>query len=149
MADPTQDRMNLGRRVLVAAPKVAEQVKAFHAWMVESAEAVQPKHVTPVVENERVVALQTPFGRLELAEELSRVGDELFVRFVFFQSPSALHKDPRAVYSVRVFADGAAHFGAGPDPDHFEWDHSRDTWIARNMLRLAYELAVAATAPRG
>ncbi len=73
---------------------------------------------------------------------------ELLARIVFYRAPTALRKDPQEVYSVRVFADGAAHFGAGPEPDHFEFDDWQDGWLPRNMIRLAYELAAAAVPPR-
>lgn len=147
MADEMRDRMNVGRRMLGAAPKLAERVAAFHAWMIAAAQEVEPKHVTPVVEGGRVVAVQTPLGRFEVAEELARVELELMARIVFFRAPTALRKDSQEVYSVRVFADGAAHFGSGAGPDHFEMDDWQDGWLPRNMIRLAYELAAAAVPP--
>ncbi|MES2242130.1 MAG: hypothetical protein V4639_04580 [Pseudomonadota bacterium] len=147
MADSTQDRMKIGRRALTAAPNMAARAQAFHAWMIKAADTVQPKHVTTVVEGDRVVALLTPVGRFELAEELSRVGDELFTRVVFFRAATALRETPEEIYTVRVLADGAAHFGS-TEIDHFELDDYQDDWLPRNMIRLAYELAWAATAER-
>lgn len=147
MGDPTYDRMNVGRKVLNMAPKLAAQLETFHAWMIESALAVDPKPITTVVEGNRVVAVLTALGRFEVAEEVFRVNADLMARIVFFRTPTPLSKDPRKVYAIRLFSDGAAHYGTGPEPDHFEWDHDRDRWLARNMLRLAYEIAVAATAP--
>lgn len=144
MVDTMRDRMNVGRRMLGAAPKLAERVGAFHVWMITAAQEVEQKHVTPVVEDGRVVAVQTALGRFEVAEEFARLELELMARIVFFRAPNALRKDPLEVYSVRVFADGAVHFGSGPGPDHFEMDDWRDGLLPRNMIRLAYELAVAA-----
>ena len=73
-----------------------------------------------------------------MAEEFARLELELMTRIVFYRAPSALRKDdPLEIYSVRVFADGAAHFGSGPGPDHFEVDDWQDGWLSRNMIRLA------------
>ncbi len=148
MADETRQRTDVGRRMLGAAPKLAERVDAFHAWMIAAAKEVEQKHVTPAVEDGRVVAVQTPLGRFEVAEELARVEFDLMARIVFFRAPNALRKDPQEVYAVRVFADGAAHFGAGPEPDHLQMDDWQDGWRSRNMIRLAYELAAAAVPQR-
>lgn len=52
---------------------------------------------------------------------------------------------PKEVYSVRVFAEGAAHFGV-TGRDHFDLDDYQDACLPHNMIRL-YALA-AATAPR-
>lgn len=148
MPDPIRERMNIGRRMLGAAPKLSERVGAFHTWMAAAAQEVEPKHLTPLVEDGRVVALQTPIGRFDVAEELARVDLELIARVVFFRAPTVLRREPEEVYEVRVFADGAAHFGAGPNPDQFECDDWQDGWLPRNMIRLAYELAVAAIPQR-
>lgn len=148
MSYPNRDLMNIGRRMLAAAPKLAERVGAFHSWMVAASQAVEQKHIAPVVENERVVAVQTPLGRFEVAEELARVDTELFAKIVFFRAATPLRPDPKEVYAVRVFADGAAHFGAGPGRDQFELDDWQDGWLPRNMIRLAYELAAAAVPPQ-
>jgi hypothetical protein len=148
MTDVMRERMNVGRRLLGAAPKLAARVGAFHAWMISAAQEMEPKHVMMVVEDGCVVAVQTPLGRFEVAEELARVELELMARIVFFRAPTALRKDPQEVYSIRVFADGATHFGPGPDPDDFDLDDWQDGWLPRNMTRLAYELAAAAVPPR-
>lgn len=148
MADPIRERMNIGRYMLGAAPKLADRVAAFHTWMIAAAQEVEPKHITPLVEDERVVALQTPVGRFDVAEELARVQSELMVRVVLFRAPTVLRREPEEVYVVRIFSDGAAHFGAGPDPDQFEFDDWQDSWLPRNMIRLAYELAAAAIPQR-
>ncbi len=145
MSDPTLDRMSLGRRILATVPKIEAHVADFHHWLIEAAEAVQPKHATPVLEADRVVALDTALGRFELVQEFVRSEDALSARIVFFRAPTELRRAPVQVYSVRIYADGSAHFGPGPELDHFEWDHDRDRWAPRNFLRLAYELAVAGT----
>jgi hypothetical protein len=148
MSSPNGDLMNIGRRMLAAAPKLAERLGAFHAWMVAAAQAVEQKHIVPIVENDRAVAVQTPVGRFEVAEELARLDSELFAKIIFFRAATPLRADPEEVYAVRVFADGAAHFGAGPGPDHFELDDWQDAWLPRNIIRLAYELAAAAVLPQ-
>jgi hypothetical protein len=149
MADATWERTNIGRRMLRAAPKLAERVGAFHTWLVAAAQQVEAKHIAPLVEDGRVVALQTPVGRFEMAEELARLELELMARVVFFRAPTVLRREPQEIYEVRIFSDGAAHFGAGPDPDPFEVDDWQDGWLPRNMIRLAYELTAAAIPHRG
>lgn len=148
MVDSARERMNIGRKVLAEAPKLIERVDTFHAWMIAAAQEVQAKLITPVVEGGRVAALQTQVGRFEVAEEIVRVEAELMVRIVFFRAPTALRRDPQEVYAVRVLSDGTAHFGAGPDPDHFDLGDWQDSWLPRNMIRLAYELAAGCTIPR-
>lgn len=140
-------KMELGRRMLIAGPKVAETVEAFHRWVPEASGAVQGAQFTPVMENGRLVAVDGVLGRFAVAQEMARDGDKLFARIVFLEPPTALRKEPREIYSLRVFEE-TAHFGRGPDLDHFEWDHDRDRWSPRNWLRIGYELAVAATEPR-
>lgn len=148
MADPIREQMNIGRHMLGTAPKLAGRVGAFHTWVVAAAQQVEPKHIAPLVEDGRVVALQTPIGRFDMVEELARVQLELMARVVFFRAPTVLRRDPEEVYVVRIFSDGAAHFGSGPEPDQFELDDWGDSWLPRNMIRLAYELAAAAIPQR-
>ncbi len=69
-------------------------------------------------------------------------------RIVFFRAPTAFRRDPQEVYAVRVFSNGPAHFGAWPDPDLFDLGDSQDSWLLRNMMRRAYELAAGWTIPR-
>jgi len=125
-----------------------ERVDTFHAWMISAAQEVQPKHITTVVEGGRVAALQTTVWRFEVAEEIVRVDAALMARIVFFRAPTALWRDPQEVYAVRVLSDGTAHFGAEPAPDHFDLGDWQDSWLPRNMIRLAYELAAGCTIPR-
>jgi hypothetical protein len=146
--DPDRAKMEIGRRMLIAGPRVAEQVDAFHKWVPEASAAVQGAQFTPVMENGRLIAVECSLGRFEVAQELSRVGEQLFARIVFYQPPTPLRKEPREACCLRFFED-SAHFGPGPDADHFDWDHDRDRWSPRNWLRLGYELALAATQPLG
>jgi hypothetical protein len=139
--------MSLGRRILNAASEVAENLDIFHKWVPEASAEVQGAQMTPVMADGRLVAVDSPFGRIEVAREFTRVGDVLFARIIFFEPPTGLRKEARELYSIRIFDEGA-HFGPGPDPDHFDWDPNRDRWMPRNWLRISYELAVAATAPR-
>lgn len=146
MSDTTYDRMNHGRKLFGAAPMVAIRVQEFHDWMVEAARLIRPQHLTPVIESARVVALDSALGRFDVAEELSRTGEELVARIVFFRAATALHKDSREVYCVRIDGEGGAHFGPGPEADPFEWDAYGGKWVPRNILRIAYEIAIASTA---
>ena len=139
------DRHALGRRMMVAGPNIEEQVQLFYRWAAEASIALQGPQFKPVLDDkDRVVAVEHALGRFEVAQELSRIGDELFARIVFLQPPTALRKEPREIYVVRVFEEGA-HFGPGPEADPFEWDHHRDRWASRNWLRISYELALGAT----
>jgi hypothetical protein len=145
--DPDRAKVETGRRMLIAGPRVAAQVEAFQKWAPEASAAIQGAQFTPVMESGRLVAVEGSLGRFEVAQELSRVGEQLFARIVFYQLPTPIRKDPREVYCLRLFED-SAHFGPGPADDHFDWDHERDRWSPRNWLRLGYELALSATQPR-
>ena len=141
------DKMALGRRMLNAAAEVAENLENFHKWVQEASAESQGAQMKPVMVHGRLVAVENPFGRIEVAQEFARVEQVLFARIIFFEPPTALRKEARELYSIRIY-DEAAHFGPGPDADHFEWDHNRNRWMPRNWLRISYELAVAATAAR-
>lgn len=141
------DMMMLGRRMLNAATEVAENLDVFHKWVPEASAEVQGAQMKPMMADGRLVAVDSPFGRIEVAREFARVEQVLFARIIFFEPPTALRREARELYSIRIFDEGA-HFCPGPDLDHFDWDHSRDRWMPRNWLRIGYELAVAATAPR-
>jgi len=142
-----RERMELGRRVLIAAPKVAETVEQFHRWAPEAAEAAQGAKFQPTMKDGRLVAIEGALGRFEVVQEFRREENGLFARIVFVEPPTRLHKDPREIYCIRIFEE-TAHFGSGPDPDHFDWDHGRNCWSPRNWLRIGYEIAAVVTEPR-
>lgn len=141
------DTMILGRRMLNAATDVVENLDIFHKWVPEASAEVQGAQMRPVMADGRLVAVDSPFGRIEVAQEFARAEQVLFARIIFFEPPTGLRKEARELYSIRIFDEGA-QFGPGPDPDHFDWDHNHNRWMPRNWLRIGYELAVAATAPR-
>lgn len=141
------DVMTLGRRMLTAATRVAENLDIFHKWVQEASAEVHGAQMKPVMVDGRLAAVDSPFGRIEVTQEFARVEQVLIARVIFFEPPTGLRKEAREVYSIRI-CDETAHFGPGPGPDHFEWDHDRSRWMPRNWLRIGYELAVAAAAPR-
>ncbi|MGV3726256.1 hypothetical protein [Hydrogenophaga sp.] len=143
----SQNRTELGRRMLIAGPRVAETVELFHRWVPDASKEVQGILFRPVMENDRLVAVEGALGRFDVVQEFERAGDSLFAKIVFIESPTRLRKNPREIYCIRIFEE-TAHFGPGPEPDHFDWDHDRNRWMSRNWLRIGYEIAVAATEPR-
>lgn len=145
--DIFQNKMELGRRMLTAGTRVAESLEQFHQWVPDASKDVQVAQFHPVMDDGRLVAVEGSLGRFEVVQEFTREGHTLFARIVFVESPTYLRKNPRELYCVRIFED-TAHFGPGPEPDDFNWDHRHNRWAPQNWLRIGYELAVAATNPR-
>jgi hypothetical protein len=142
-----QERIALGRRLVVAAPKLRERLAAFHRWLPEAVAKVREPQIAPVVDGERVVAVDTPLGRLSLAEEFARRDDRLVARVVFYRPAGGLLAEPRPVYAVELREDHMAYFDPPEPANEFDWDHNEDAWSARNALRLGYELAIAGSEP--
>lgn len=138
-----QERIALGRRLLVAAPKLRERLATFHRWLPEAVGKVREPQVTPVVEGDRVIAIDTPLGRLSLAEEFGRREGQLVARVVFYQPAGGLLSEPRALYSVELREDHMAYFDPPEPVNQFDSDHNEDVWASRNVLRLGYELVIA------
>ncbi len=143
----SQNRTELGRRMLIAGPRVAETVERFYSWVPDASNAVQGVLFQPVMENDRLVAVEGVLGRFTVVQEFARAGDALFARIMFVEPPTLFRKNPRELYCIRIFEE-TAHFGPGPEPDYFEWDHDRNRWTSRNWLRIGYEIAAAATEPQ-
>ncbi|HEX7890779.1 MAG TPA: hypothetical protein VF522_15570 [Ramlibacter sp.] len=137
------ERNALGRRLTVAAPKLRERLAAFHRWLPAAAVKVREPQIAPLVEGGRVIAVDTPLGRLSLAEEFGRREDRLIARIVFYRPAGGLLSEARAVYAVELRDDYMAYFDPPGPATEFEWDHNEDDWAARNVLRLGYELAIA------
>ena len=142
-----QDRVALGRRLVVSAPKLKERIAAFHRWLPEAVAKVRAPQIASVVEGDRVVAVDTPLGRLSLAEEFVRRDDRLVARMVFYKPAGGLLAEPRPVYAVELREDHMAYFDPPEPVNEFDWDHDTDAWSARNALRLGYELAIACSEP--
>lgn len=142
-----QERIALGRRLVVAAPKLRERLAAFHRWLPEAVARVHEPQITPVVDGDRVVAVETPLGRLSLAEEFARRDDRLVARVVFYRPAGGLLAEPRPVYAVELREDHMAYFDPPEPANEFDWDDNEDAWSARNALRLGYELAIAGSEP--
>jgi hypothetical protein len=142
-----QDRVALGRRLIVSAPKSKERIAAFHRWLPEAVAKVREPQIAPVVEGDRVVALDTPLGRLSLAEEFAMREDRLVARLVFYQPAGGLLAEPRRIYAIELREDHMAYFDPPEPANEFDWDHDVDAWSARNALRLGYELAIACSVP--
>jgi hypothetical protein len=142
-----QDRVALGRRLIVSAPKLKERIAVFHRWLPEAVAKVREPQIAPVVEAGRVVALDTPLGRLSLAEEFAMREDQLVARLVLYRPAGGLLAEPRRVYTIELREDHMAYFDPPEPANEFDWDHNEDAWSARNALRLGYELAIACSVP--
>lgn len=142
-----QERIALGRQLVVAAPKLRERLAAFHRWLPEAVAKIREPQITPVVQGDRVVAVDTALGRLSLAEEFGRREDRLVARVVFYRPAGGLLAEPHAVYAVELREDHMAYFDPPEPVNEFDWDHNEDAWAARNALRLGYELAIACSEP--
>jgi hypothetical protein len=82
-----------------------------------------------------------------LAEEFGRREDQLVARVVFYRPAGGLVSEPRALYAVELREDYMAYFDPPVLANEFDRDHHEDTWAARNVLRLSYELAIACSEP--
>lgn len=142
-----QERIALGRQLLVAAPKLRERLAAFHRWLPEAVAKIRYPQIAPVVDGDRVVAIDTPMGQLSLAEEFCRRDDRLVARVIFFRPAGGLLAEPRPVYVVELCENHMAYFDPPEPANEFDWDHNEDAWSARNVLRLGYELAIAGSEP--
>ena len=143
----SQDRNNLGRGLIKSAPRLKAQITAFYLWLHTANGNVREKQLELISEGERVTAVETPFGRLFLEEEFLKRGDQLVVRVLFCQPSSLRRAHAKVVFAVELHEDQRAYFGQAETSCEFEWDHNTDTWGSRNVLRLAYELAIACTEP--
>lgn len=142
-----QDRVALGRRLVVSAPKLRERLAAFHRWLPEAVSKVREPQIAPVVEGDRLVAVDTPLGRLSVAEEFARREERLVARIVFYRPAGGPLAEPRRVYAIELREDHMAYFDPPEPANEFDWDHNEDAWSARNALRLGYELAIACSEP--
>lgn len=142
-----QDRVALGRRLIVSAPKLQERIAVFHRWLPAAVAKVREPQIAPVIEGERVVALDTPLGRVAVAEEFGRRDDQLVALLVFYRPAGGLLAQPRRLHAVELRQDHMAYFDPPEPANEFDWDHGEDTWSARNVLRLGYELAIACSDP--
>lgn len=138
-----QERIALGRRLVVAAPKLRDCLAAFHRWLPEAVLKVREPQIAPLVEGDRVIAVETPLGRLSLAEEFGRREDRLVARVVFYRPAGGLLAQPQLVYAIELREDHMAYFDPPEPLNEFDWDHNEDAWSSRNALRLGYELAIA------
>lgn len=142
-----QERNALGRRLVVAAPKLRERLAVFHRWLPHAVTKVSDPQIVPVVDGDRVVTIDTPMGLLYLAEEFGRRDDRLVARVIFYRPAGGLLAEPRRVYVIELREDNTAYFDPPESANEFEWDFSSETWSARNVLRLGYELAIAGSEP--
>lgn len=143
----SQGRITLGRQLIVDTPKLKECLATFHRWLPEAIGKVQKPQITPEVEGDSVIAVNTPFGRLVLMDRLVRQENELTASIIFYEPASGLLPQPRRRYAVVLRGNGAAYFGHPVPENEFAWDHWTDTWSPSNILRLGYEIAIACTDP--
>lgn len=143
----SQDRNSLGRGLIKSAPRLKAQLTAFYRWLPTAIDNVREKHLELIFEGDRAIAVGTPFGRLLLEDEFVNRGNQLVVRVLFCQPPSLLRAHAKVVFAVELYEDLSAYFGQAEPSCEFELDHITDTWASRNVLRLAYELAIACTEP--
>lgn len=146
MPGSQEDRIALGRRLQISAPRLAEGVAAFYEWLPDAASKCPGNVVEPILANGRLVGVKHPLGQFETHEEFARIGDALVVWIVFCKPMSALRERPLPIYVIRVHDDGA-FFGQGSEAQAFECDVMSEAWLPRNILRIGYELAAAATEP--
>ena len=142
-----QDRNSLGRGLIKSAPRLKAQLAAFYRWLPTAIDNVREKHLELIFEGERVTAVGTHFGQLLLEEEFVNRGNQLVVRVLFCQPPSLLRAHAKVVFAVELHEDQTAYFGQTEPSSEFELDHINDTWASCNVMRLAYELAIACTEP--
>lgn len=142
-----QERITLGRQLILATPQLKECVATFHRWLPEAIGKVINPPITPEVEGDSVIAVNTPFGRLVLMDRLTRQENELIASIIFYEPASSLFPQPKRLYTVVLRGNGAAYFGHPAPENEFTWDHRTDTWSPSNILRLGYEIAIACTAP--
>ncbi len=138
-----QERIALGRKLVVAAPRLRECLAAFHKWLPVAASRVREPQIALIVEGDRIVAVDTPLGRLSVTEEFARRDEQLVALVVFYRPAGDLLAQPRRLYAVELRQDHMAYFDPPEPANEFDWNHDEDTWSARNVLRLAYELAIS------
>lgn len=146
MPDFLPDRNTLGRRLQVAVPRLLQSAKAFYEWLPDAASKCAENELKLRIENGRLAGVDHPLGSFETHEEFIRTVDELSIWVVFCKPVSALRERPVPIYVVRIHHDNA-FFGHSADAPAFERDYTSDAWLSRNILRLGYELAIAATEP--
>lgn len=146
MSQTPTDRAALGRQLLSAQPYLSEVLESFHGWLPVAVERCPDNKVVPVFKDGSLVQVQHPFGAFEVIEELGRFGNELVWRIVFCKPANALRDTPLPFYIVRLHRE-SAFFGDDEGAVQFEYDSNTDYWKWRNILKLGYELAIAATEP--
>lgn len=137
----------MGRRLVVAAPKLRERLATFHRWLPDAVKKVRDPPFTLAVDGDRVMNIDTPMGQLYLTEEFGRRDDRLVARVIFYRPAGGLLAEPRRMYAVELREDHTAYFDPPEAANEFEWDHNEDAWSARNLFRLGYELAIAGSEP--
>lgn len=138
-----QERMTLGRQLVMAAPKLHERLAVFHRWLPWAVAKVRDPHISPVFEGDRLIAVDTPLGRLYLAEEFAKHEGQLVARVIFYRPAGGLLTKPHPVYAVELREDYGAYFHPAEPANEFDRDYNGEAWTARNVYRLAFELAIA------
>lgn len=149
MNEEVRARTFLGRSLIASAQRLNERKTDFHKWMIAAHAKLREPLLEPIVEEGRVVAVDMPLGRYALADEFVRQDRRLVARLVFYMPAAISRPHPVAFYSVELHEDGTPYFGHASPETEFDWSQSTDDiWAPTNLLRLACELAIAATEPR-
>lgn len=138
------DRNVLGRRLMTSHPQLMDALDQFHRWLAEAVERCPDCKLVPVVTDGKLVEIEHPFGSFAVIEEIGRVGEQLAWRVVFCKTANVVRKTPLPFYVISLQQD-SAYFGEGDSSTPFEYDPNTDYWMWRNILKLGYELAIAAT----
>lgn len=139
------ERAALGRKLLANAAKITESFQFFSDWLVDAAEKIQDKLAT--VEkgaDGRASAIDLAYGRIDIHYRYTRGGEEPEGRILFVKPSDGLQSKPIILKQIVIDAAGYVYFDEAHKDNAFEWN-SNDELIPRNLIRLAYELAIAWT----
>ena len=136
------ERAALGRKMLAHATRLQEGFQFFSDWLLAAPGKIHEKLVTVQKGADgRASAIDLPFGRVDVYYQFSRNGDEPVGQILFVKPTDALPARPIILKKVVIDAAGYVYFDSPENANAFEWN-SQDELIPRNLIRLAYELAI-------
>jgi hypothetical protein len=140
------DRTTFGFSLVESGVILNATLKSFHRWLTDAIDKMPDAHLEVKADGDHIV-VTTPFGKLYLEEDFVRRGDQLVARVLFCQPPGLLRTHAKLIYVIELREGDRAYFGNAEPQLDFDWDRVTNTWSARNVLKLAYELAIACTEP--
>lgn len=136
------ERAALGRKLLANAARITEGFQFFSDWLISAPDMLQDKLVTVQVGTDgRASAIHLPYGRVDIHYQVSRIGDEPVGKVLFVKPSDALHSKPLILKQVVIETAGYVYFDSAVQENAFEWN-SNDQLVPRNLIRLAYDLAI-------